>query len=179
MKNIKLKERREIAVEPFFYDEKLSGNTALEFANNSAMFRVEEGDSFVEKNTTLINILKQVFLFFPATFIFFHMFFAVTVLFITSTNNGYQPYQWRFFVALCCGVLAIWFGLGDIKKAKHLAIPFSVISITLSMALITCLSPALVQWMYTEANAFIFFPLVLITPFLVKGLVESFASDTP
>ena len=173
MKDVKFKERLESAFEAFFDDGKLDDNNSLEFVNDAAIFRVEESESFAEKNRILINILKQVFLFFPAAFILFNMFFAVTVLFITSTNEGYQPYQWNFFVALGLGILGTWFGLGDIKKAEHLAIPFSVISISLIMALVTSLSPMLVEWMFTKANAFLFFPLVLITPFLVKGLVDN------
>jgi hypothetical protein len=173
VKDVKLKERLENAVEAFFNNEILEKNYSLEYSHNAAMLQVEESESFVERKKTWLNILKQVFLFFPAAFILFVMFFSTTVL-LVDAPVGYQPYLgWQFYAWLCFGVFGTWFGLGDIKKTKHLVIPFSVILTSLILALITVISPVIVQWMFLEGNVFLFFPLVLITPILAKNLTDN------
>jgi hypothetical protein len=172
VKDVKLKERLENAVEEFFDNEKLEKNYSLEYCQNAAMLQEEESESFVERNKTWLNILKQVFLFFPAVFILFALFFASTVL-LVDAPVGYQPFLgWQFYAWLCFGVFGTWFGLGDIKKTKHLVIPFSVILTSLILALITVISPVMVQWMFLEGNVFLFFPLVLITAILAKKLTD-------
>ena len=166
------KDRIENAYEAFFENTSLSQNSKLESRNNPELIREKDFENSAETRRTLMKILKQGLLFFPATFVLFAMSFATTVLEI-NPPVGFQPYLgWQLIPWLAFGIFGTWYGIGNLKKLKHLIIPFSIVSIGILLASATSLSPPLVEWMFTQKNVFIFLPLALVVPFLVKGIAD-------
>jgi hypothetical protein len=193
MTKIRLKERLENAVEAFFEYEKLDEHTDLELTNNSAMFRAQESVSFTEKNRTLLNILRQVFLFLPGTLILFLLVFALTVsavfLFLfgfgLTTITGFNPIEAKFSKGSLPIILSLiifvsfpmtWVGLGSLRKKEDICIPVSIMGTGIILGIISGLlsggSYEMAELIFSESYPLYFFPIALIVPILAKSWVD-------
>jgi hypothetical protein len=183
MRNTKIKERFENAVDAFFDNEKLSENSSLGFADKQNIWQKDSSVNFGEKTNTLVKILKQVFLFFPGTFLLFIISFAFTVI---SINNPFNAALfegsafWMIFWFLT-SIFMTWFGLGEIRKPKHFVIPASIITTGVIVGavggIISLIFHQFERLLFSDAYPLYFFPLALMLPFLAKGLIERESKD--
>jgi hypothetical protein len=167
VKDVKLKERIENAFEAFFDDGKLNENKSLEFSGVATTFQDEESKSFLERNKTLLNILKQVFLFFPATFFTFYFWMGMMIF---GPPTLFLP---LFFLILISSPLLMVLGMGNIKNFRHWIMPFSVIILGSFIGIITSSIPMLRSFILSFDNAILFFPLALILAVLSKNWIDS------
>jgi hypothetical protein len=174
---IKIKQRIENAA--FFADENTGENNLESFRNETNIWEEKKSSDFPRKSNNLETILKQVFLFFPGTFILYILSMGFTVMFI-STFVRPSGMTLRFgmvwiMLLFLAATLMTWLGLGDVRKPKHLVIPASIISVgivfgTLVSVLITI--PFYGRLFFRDAFPLYVFPLALIVPFLAKGWVD-------
>lgn len=173
------KERLENAVEAFFDDEKFVEDTALQFADNAPIFRIEESESFTNKNRTLINILKQVILFFPSVFFLFLISFAISNItvfnpFGATLREGSLP---LIIIFSLLSFFSAWFGLGNLRKKEDISIPISIIGTGIILGIISgiisMISSDLARIVWSESYPLYLFPIALIAPNLVKLWIDS------
>ena len=180
MKKIKFKQRIENARNAFFDDKSFDTNSFLSLCDADSFLQNDEYADFTPKNGTLETILKQVFLFFPGTFVLYILSMGFTVMFISSfvrpsrMTLGYEM-VWIMLLFLAA-TLMTWLGLGDIRKPKHLIIPASIISVgvffgAFAGVLIT-ISNQLAKFIFSNAFPLYIFPIALIVPFLAKGWID-------
>jgi hypothetical protein len=134
--------------------------------------------------------LKELFLFLPGTFLLFYMSFAAAmiaveiVVFRRPTANLPDDYPFVFaligFIILL-GTVMTWFGLGDIKNRKHLAIPASIIVTGAAFGAIFRAAAKISDFadsVLDDPDFLIYlFPLALIVPVLAKGIVDRKSED--
>ena len=164
MKKTKIKQRIENARNAFLDDEILTKNDSISFVRDYDVLRKEISGVAVEKSDASCKILKQTLLFFPGTFLLWSSTLALSFNYFV-----WQPQNFLKIFFLIGGGLLMIGGIGDLKNPKHLAIPFSGIAI--------CALPFIIS-LFTTGQSFLmgeavyFFPLVLVVPFLAKGLVD-------
>ena len=168
MKKTKIEQRIENAVNAFFDNESLNENK-LSFVNNSALLKEKSSTSFTEKADAFVKILKQVFLFFPGTFVLFNLSLIFTI-FTFNPSIGALFHPERLALALLVSAFMTMFGLGDIKKVKHLIIPVSIMLFAFISGFFIAFSAS--AFKVLDNYAAYLFPLALIVPFLAKGWID-------
>lgn len=149
------------------FEESSANEVFLEHSRNSNFFEAEK--SFAETNgDKWLKIIKGLFLYLPGAFL----------LFMTSTFlfEAYFSMNWDF-VQILSGVpwlvlygFMVMFGIGEFKHQKSLAIPFSIVGISIIAFLISQLfsgSPNSIFY----STAYLL-PLVFAVPFFVKNLIK-------
>lgn len=193
MSKVKLEAKSEKSADAFFEDEKLAANAALSFVNDAKTLEPE--NDFAGKQKPFINLLKQVFLFLPGTFLLFFTSFGAAIIFMEivvyrrtlETLPNDFPFQFALIsLVILLGTLMTWFGFGDIKNRKHFAIPASLI---VTGAMIGAVVKAaanvsdLADKMLDDFSYIIYlFPLALVIPILAKGIVDrnvEYEKDAP
>jgi hypothetical protein len=178
MKEVKLKERFENAFNAFFDNEKLNDDNSLIIPNYSAFYQTDENLSFWEKHKTLINILKQVFLFLPGVFVLFFMSVDFTGFVILRPTSGAEHHLYLAgFVTLVSAIMT-FLGLGSWRNTKHLFIPLSVVALSLFLGIIGSITHGVEGFGYfIDHYAAYFLPLAYILPILAKGLADQKSED--
>jgi hypothetical protein len=179
MKNIKLKRRIDSAVDAFFAGENPVENNIERFRNESELWQGKKSFNVPQNSGALEKILKQIFLYFPGTFILYAMSLGFAVVFVSAyfrpsgvTMRFEMIWMMLLFLA---AILMTWLGLGDVRKPKHLVIPASIIAVGVCVGavvgvLITI--PFYGRLFFRDSFPFYILPLALIVPFLAKGLVD-------
>jgi len=177
MREVKTENRAEKSFDSFFEAE----NQTLDLANSS---EISANQAFTEN--PLLNLLKQVFLFLPGTLLLYLIGFIGTIVlidsfFVSESREIFgitsAPLQMILFgIIILFGTFMTWFGLGDIKNKKHIAIPTSIL---LTGGILAAISKILGDVFgftgFFEMMNYYFiylFPLVLIVPVLVKSWID-------
>lgn len=178
MKKIKIKQRIENSVNAFFADTSLNENNSMDLAGGAEIWRSEPAAVFFEKSDRFVNILRQVFLFFPGTFVLFIISFGSSLILVTNRFNVTIPSNslvWAIFLSSTAFFMT-WLGIGDARKPKHFVVPFSIIAtgvvIGATSAILSTGFYGFQKLVWSNAYPLYFFPLALIVPFLAKGLVD-------
>ena len=188
MRKIKLEDKPEKSANAVFDDENFRDNEALNFADEAKMSKLETDKNFVGESKSFTSVLKQVFLFLPGAFLLFFMSFAAAMIAveIIAFRRRVLPDDFLLQFALIgsvmiSGTLMTWFGLGEIKNRKHLAIPASIIITGATTGAIVRAAAKISDFadrMLDDFDLLIYlFPLALIVPVLVKGIVDRKRDD--
>ncbi len=190
MRKVKLDTKSEKSVDSFFDNENPDGNKALSFAGSAKILELEKEKSFTGEHKSLISLLKQVFIFLPGAFLLFFMSFGVAIILmeIIVYRRALEtlPDDFLFQFALIgllvfLGTFMTWFGLGDIKNRKHLAIPVSLmVAGTIIGAVVKAAANIfdLADRMLDDFGYLIYLlPLALIIPILAKSIVDRKTED--
>jgi len=190
MRKVKLDTKSEKSADAFFESENPDENAALSFANSAEILELEKEKGFTGEHKSFINLLKQVFIFLPGTFLLFFMSFGAAIIFMEivvfrralEMLPGDFPLQFALIgLIVFLGTLMTWFGLGDIKNRKHFAIPASLIvtGATLGVIVKTTASLSdLADKMLDDFSYLIYLlPLALIIPILAKSIVDRKTED--
>ena len=185
MRKVRLDTKPEKSAEAFFDDENPDKNEALSFANSSKILELEKEKSFRDEHKFFINLLKQIFIFLPGTFLLFFMSFGAAIIFMEivvfrralETLPDDFPLQFALIgLIVFLGTLMTWFGLGDIKNRKHFAIPASLMIMGAALGVIvkaTASLSDLADKMLDDFTYLIYLlPLALIIPILAKSIVD-------
>ena len=180
MKKIKFKQRVENARNAFFDDESSDANDFLSFGTEDADLQSEKITDYAPKNISLETVLKQVFLFFPGTFVLYVLSMGFTAAFIIKLTKplGMNPragFVWMALLFLAAALMT-WLGLGDVRKPRHVVIPASIIGVGMCFGAIAgvlmSVSNQFYRFFLNDAYAMYIFPLALIAPFLAKGWID-------
>ena len=163
MKKTKLKRRIENAFNAFFdnecenYDE-----NGLIFAADSPLLKQEAAARANEKGDVLVKILKRTFIFLPGALYLF-----IVTLMVLAFDFLQNPLT--ILTVFLIGSFMTIFGIGSLKNPKHLAILLSIIAVgTAAFWLFSTFG----NIKYAFEYGIYFFPLALISSFLVKNLVD-------
>lgn len=156
MKKTKIEHRLENAFNAFFEDENLNENSALTFANETAILR--EDISVTDK--WFLNF-KKLFMFFPGILILHLATFGLVYFY---NHLGINLWTIFWFVS---GFLLTWFGLGEMREKKYLWIPTAVSAVGFLAAFLVKLLP----FSYFETSFFVL-PLMFIVGILTKNLID-------
>jgi len=171
MKKVKLKERFDNAAQAFFDHEKPEDSFLTTYETSSA---VEKAPYFSKTTRSVFNVLRQLFLFLPGTFVLYPTTIALTAIVI----SGDARYELSFFLVLLLNVFASAFltvlGLGDVRKPKYFAIPLSIIAIGILFGILCfwLFDSGIGLRIFLEKFAPYYFPLAFIVPVLVKGWLD-------
>ena len=175
MKETKLKERFENAVDAFFDNGKLDENTGLNYVNSYDVYQKDLPKNSNEKSNIFISILKQVFLFFPATFMLFIISFVFSAICVNNPYDANLPEGrglW-LFLWFSISIFMTWFGIGDVRKPRHFVIPASITSFGAITGLISgFLSIFFPEIIFSNNYPIYFFPIALVVPFIAKMFVD-------
>ena len=183
MKKAKLKERFNKAVEAFFEreDEEFERDRAeIVYPNETAVLKNEK--LFDGKYSTLKSLLKGFLFFIPGTLFLTAVSFVMTVVFLFGVPGIMSPIiGFRFLSRLLLifggGALFSWFGIGELKKPKHLAIPLSTVStgiiLGILFGLVTIPYPELRRIIFDSAFPFYLLPIGLVVSVLAKNWIDS------
>ncbi len=172
MNETKLKERLENTFAAFFDDERLENNS-LTLSNQSSLLYEKDFSKSGKNLKKLINILRQVFLYFPGVVILNAAVFFLTV-WHTHPNLGFgiildnYKYLWIFSFL---GVILTTLGIGDIRKPKHLLIPTSTIAFSFLIGIIFSFSGYGGLDLFNALSIYQV-PFALTIPFLVRMWLE-------
>lgn len=178
MKKTKIEQRIENACDAFFTDDFSSENSRLSSTGEAHLRRGEKVSEISEKADVFLKILKQVFLFFPGTGILFIISFGLTIFAVFNPLNAKIPagravYGVLWFLA---AVLMTWYGIGDLRKRKHLVVPLSIIAVGIlvgaSSGLLASISVYFQSIVWNNSYPLYWLPLALVVPFLAKGWVD-------
>lgn len=172
MKKTKIEQRVENAVNAFFDDESFAENK-LGFVNDSALLKQETHANFSEKADVCVKIIKQIFLFFPGTFVLFNLSLILAVFILSPPLNTFVLYPGKLTIALLVSAFMTMFGLGNVKNAKHLIIPASIVLFAfVSGSLIALFGGGGMNFNFLDIYAMYLLPLALIVPILAKGWAD-------
>lgn len=178
MKDVKIKERLEKAFEAFFEDAKANENNSLECVTHETALVADENAVISENTHKIFNILRQLLLFLPASFLLFTASVAATARFILLEGDNVTTFSFLSLVLLSVLSLLTILGLGDLRKPKHLSIPFSIISIGVILGAV---GTFFFDWFGFGNFLFnyvpYFFPLTLITAYLTKKWTDNPGED--
>jgi hypothetical protein len=190
MRKTKLDPKSENSVDAFSDIENPDENSALSSVNNSEASELEKENSFTGEHKSPINLLKQVFLFLPGTFLLFFTSFGAAIIFMEivvyrralETLPDDYPFQFALIgLMVLLGTLMTWFGLGDLKNRKHFAIPASlmVTGTVIGAAVKAAASVSgIADRMLDDFSYLIYLlPLALIIPILAKSIVDRRTED--
>ncbi len=164
MKKTKIEQRIKNAANAFFDNDRENfGEESLSFANNSALLKQETAERFGEKGDVLIKILRRTFIFLPGVF---YLFFATIAIF---TFELVQNNPLGLLAAFIIGSFMTIFGIGNLKNPKHLAIPLSIIAVSVTTFSLFAMFD---KSKYVFEYGIYFFPAALIAPFLAKSLAD-------
>ena len=186
MRKTKVEGKFERTFDSFFDKENHDENQALSFAGGTELLTIEADDGFSGKDKLFLNVLKQIFLFLPGTFILYFVGFIGAIIFadifIIQRPLATLPPSALFQIILLgslglLGTFMTWFGLGDIKNRKHLAIPASILLTGAILGVILKALgnvPGLAVKLVEEFNHYFIYllPLVLIISVLTKSWVD-------
>jgi len=186
MRKVKLNTKSEKSTEAFFDDEISDKNDeALSLADSANILELEKEKGFTGEHKSFLNILKQIFIFLPGTFLLFFMSFGAAIIFMEivvyrralETLPDDFPFQFALIGSIVLlGTFMTWFGLGDIKNRKHFAIPASLIvsgAITGAVVKAAANISDLADRMLDDFSYLIYLlPLALIIPILAKSIVD-------
>ena len=176
MKKTKFKQRIVNASAAFFDDENCGENKLVSFESENNLWRETKYEDCVQQSSALETALKQVFLFFPGTFVLNVLSMGFTVAFLSSFSKMPRVnfrYGFIFYAGLFLAVtMMTWLGLGDVRKPKHLVIPASICSVGAIAGVIFWVLNYFQTFVHDNAFLFYVFPLALIAPFLAKGWVD-------
>lgn len=141
----------------------------LTYRSNTDLSKTKE-TSAESNGDNWLKIIKGLFLFLPGAFLLFmsstflfEAFFSMNLDFVQVLSAMPWMLLWGFMVL---------FGIGDVKNPKHLAIPFSIVAISLAVFLISyLLGDSSKSWFLSYYSIYLF-PLVLIAPLLVKNMIS-------
>ncbi len=190
MRKVKLNIESEKSANASFDSENPDENEALSFAGSAKMSEIKKDEGFADEHKPFVNILKQVFLFLPGTFLLFFMSYGAAIIFMeivvyhrpVETLPNDFPLQFALIgLIVILGTSMTWFGLGDIKNRKHFAIP---VSLMITGAIIGAVVKAtanifdLADRMLDDFSYLIYLlPLALIIPILAKTIVDRKTED--
>ena len=190
MRKVKLDSKAEKSADAFSDNENLDENALLRSVNSTKVLELEKDGGSTNERQWFGNLLKQIFLFLPGTFLLFFMSFGAAVIFLEIVVYRREiqtlPDDFPFHFALIglvilLGTLMTWCGLGDIKNRKHFAIP---VSLMVTGALIGAIIKVaanfsdLADKMLDNFSYLIYLlPLALIIPILAKGIVDRKTED--
>ena len=191
MRKIRTVIKSEKCNDSFFESKNPSENQNLGLVNSSEMLKTEGVETFTEKPNPFLNLIKQVFLFLPGTFLLYLIGFIGTIILVDSffVQEPLEIFGIRsvplqillFGIIALFGIFMTWFGLGDIKNKKHFAIPTSILVTGGILALISKILGDVFGFtgLFEAMNYYFIylFPLVLIVPVLVKGWVDRKTED--
>jgi hypothetical protein len=185
MRKVKPDTKFDKILDTFFGNQNVGENTSLNSVNSVNVSNSEKENSFRDKHQTFINLLKQVFMFLPGTFLLFFMSFGAAIIFMEIFIFGRAletlpddfPFQFALIgLIVFLGALMTWFGLGDIKNRKHFAIPASIMvtgMITGAVVKVAAKISDLADRMLDDFSYLIYLlPLALIIPILAKSIVD-------
>lgn len=182
MRKTKVEDKNEKSFDAFFYNEYGAENRGLSTADGARLSKTEA--NLTEKDSRFVNLLKQIFLFLPGTFFLYFVGFVGAVILMDififlrplSSLPSDAPFQIMLLgVVGFVGSFMTWFGLGDIKNKRHLAIPASIMITGAALAVIfRALEGVVFPKLIEQFNHFYFYllPLILIIPVLAKGWVD-------
>lgn len=173
MKEVRLKERIEKAVQAFFDDERFD-NDSLNLTNYETPANLEKKPFFSETSKTVFNVFRQVFLFLPGTFVLFFMSIVFTgFLFLRPFGGGRRGFLPALLIFLATALMTV-VGLGDWRNPKHYSIPLSIISIGVILGIVGSLFFGDYGLFGNFLRNYVpyFIPLAFIAPVLVKGWVD-------
>jgi len=138
------------------------------------------------------GLLRQIFLYFPGTFILFFASFGAGIIFMElavysrgplDLPDNY-PLQLAIITAIIlAGSLMTWAGLGDLKNKKHFAIPASLLATGAIFGAATKAAASisdLADKMLDDFNYLIYLlPLALVIPILANNIVERLTEKSP
>ena len=166
MKETKLKDRLNKTFDNFFQNSSQENHEANITHNPENSFLPEEKTSR-KKLTKALNILRQIFLFLPATFVTFYMWMGMTIF-------GFPTNDKTLFISLMLiSPILMVLGLGNVKNLRHWLSPLSVIILGVLIGLIPNLLPFLRSLFLKFENAILLLPLALIVAVLSKNWVDS------
>jgi uncharacterized membrane-anchored protein len=157
------------------FEEKFADLFTPNFGNEELILRENTGVltlDYLEKSNgdMWISLLKQVFLFFPGTLLLFmtsgfifDAYFSGIIDFMFVIGGLPWILMYSFMMI---------FGIGDIKNPKHLAIPLSVVSVSLLIFLISTFLPDSLHNKFLYEYSIYLFPIALILPNFVKNVIE-------
>ena len=186
MRKAKVNTKSDNRADAFFENENFSEDADLGFVNDASLREPEKekisGDDALK---TFITLLKRVFLFLPGSFLLFFMSFGAAVIFLEivvfrgeiQTLPDNYPFQFAFIgLIIFLGTLMTWFGLGDIKNKKHLAIPASLFVSGAAPGAIIKAAASFSKFadrILDDIDYLIYlFPAALIIAVLAKGIVD-------
>lgn len=173
MKEAKLKERLENAFEAFFDDTKANEKNSLECVTHETALVAGENALFSENTHQIFNILRQLLLFLPASFLLFTASVAMTARVILVEGEGVAKVSFLSLILLSVLSLLNILGLGDLRNSKHFLIPLSIISLGVFLGAIGTI---FFDWFSfgTFLHSYVpyFFPLAFIVPILVKNWLD-------
>lgn len=190
MRKVKLDTKTEKSADAFFDGENPVENAALSFAGNAELLKLEKENSSARARKSFIHLLKQIFIFLPGTILLFFTSFGAAIIFMEIVVFGRAfntlpddfPLQFALIgLIILLGALMTWFGLGDIKNRKHLAIPASLIVTGAAAGAIVKAAAKMSDFadrMLDDFGYLIYLlPLALIVPILAKSLVDRKTED--
>jgi len=163
MRKLKIKRRIENSINAFFDESLLNENSIMTF-NETYVLDKETNLSDANKSD-ILKTLKQPFLFLPSAF---YLFFGTLAFFMFGSVTTSRLV---ILVGLIGSFILMVFGIGDVKKLEHFLMPLSVIALGTLTFLVFSVS-GIPTHVWSQKYAVYVFPLALIIPFLVKGLID-------
>src|SRR4051812_37266462 len=164
-------------------NERVRSSLEIQFAGDMGLLRPADQSACQPVGQPLgLNIArfaKRLFLFLPGSFLLFHGAFSLACFLVVALLQpvGGNPLFWFLpFAYLLVDLVAafmVWFGLGDRRNKRHLAIPGAIAAVgTLTGLAVSVISLILVLD-YEIAKFFILmFPVALIAAMLAKGWID-------
>ena len=190
MRKVKLDNQSEKSAEAFFDNQNPDENKALSFAGSANILEIEKENSFTGEPKSFINLLKQVFIFLPGTFLLFFTSFgaAIILMEIIVYRRAFEtlpddfPFQFALIgLIVLLGTFMTWFGLGDLKNRKHFAIPVSLIISGAIIGVVVKAAASISDFadrMLDDFSYLIYLlPLALIVPILAKSIIDRKTED--
>lgn len=188
MRKAKVEDKSAKSFDSFFETEMPVENNALSFANNSNLATLESAENLTTKANPILNLLKQILLFLPGTFLLYFVgFVSATILMnIVIFSPPSEPVQILGitsapFQIILLGIIGLlgtfmtWFGLGNLKNKKHLSIPASIILTGTFIAIAFKVIEGVFGGGFIEEfdKYFIYLlPLILMVPVLTKSWID-------
>ena len=185
MRKVKLNSKAEKSADAFSDNENPDENALLSSVNSTKILELAKENGSTNERKSFRNLLKQIFLFLPGTFLLFFMSFGAAIIFmeivvyrrVFETLPDDFPFQFALIgLIILLGTFMTWFGLGDIKNRKHFAIPASLMvagALTGAIVKATASVSDLADRMLDNFSYLIYLlPLALIIPILAKSIVD-------
>lgn len=161
MKETKLEERFEKAVNAFFENENSHEQNSIALFENQEIAQISPAENLAQTADKYFTLFKRIFAFLPGV-LFLHLMMPGIFTF------GFSLWTLFFLVS---GIFMVWVGLGDLKNKKHIWLPTSVMILGLIFSLPFYFLPVNSFSYYVYAYIGIL-PLLFIAPVLVKGWLE-------
>jgi hypothetical protein len=163
MKNTKLDERLERAIDAFFETEPEPNRFELAYSGQTALVSTEP--TFSEKAEKWSGIFRQVLVFAPGSFALYFLTLALAYFYPTIGVGAEGIFM---FIS---AMFLTYAGSGNIKNIKNIFVPLSVIAFALlvvgtSLIIFGSQNASLYFW-----YSIYLFPLVLIAANIIRGLV--------